>query len=293
MNYFKKKISSGVFVSSDKGLIEYKGDKGNGSIISISNALGYHIDQVYSPAITDSRGLIYAVVMEIFTRNIVFVLTKHKVTFLTQKDVNKYLGDFSVAKEFNNSRLNDILNDGINNGSFTVEFLEKILKLKNVSLNGMFYSDRIKAYLYFTNGILTDFHFNDGLFPYAKDLQQGNKTVFKLILDIANKYWPGDDFNAQREINIQCEAWANIPEAFGNQYLDLHRTENGGANLHMIRVCHYNYPIDIEQFTIINKDRYQILNENSITIQFQCGLFAYIFEKNSGKLLEYNILKKT
>ena len=229
--------------------------------------------------------------MEIFTRNIVFVVTSNKKTYLTEKEVNKYLINLSVRKEFDNLRVNEVLTDGVENGTLTIEFLAKVLNLKNVSSFGMFYSDLIKTYLYFTDGILTDFHFDDGLFPYAKYLKEGNKTVFDLISALAYKYWPGNDFSAQREINIQCEAWANIPDAFGNEHIDLHRTENGGANLHMIRVCHYGYPIDNEFFCILNHGRYEILEQINIAyIKYKCGNYKYVFDLKSGALIEFEMI---
>lgn len=95
----------------------------------------------------------------------------------------------------------------------------------------MFYADKINTHLYFTDGFLTDFQFNDGFFSWAKYLQEVNNTVYDRLAETACKYWPDDNFQAKREINIQCEAWNAIPDAFGNEYLYLHRTPNGSANL--------------------------------------------------------------
>lgn len=291
MSFFNKRTSSGVFVKGKNGFTEYKGSIGNGSINSIAYSLGYNSDQVYSPPYTDEKKQIYVVVLEIFSRNILFVVTSNKKNYLTEKEVNKYLANLSVRKEFDNLRVNEVLTDGVENGTLTIDFLAKVLKLKNVSRFGMFYSDRIKTYLYFTNGILTDFHFDDGLFPYAKYLKEGNKTVFDMISTLAYKYWPDNDFNAQREINIQCEAWANIPDAFGNEYINLHSTENGGANLHMLRVSHYGYSIDNEFFCAINHGRYEILEQTSSDyIKYKCGNYKYVFDLKSGALVDFEMI---
>lgn len=287
--FFNKRESSGVFKPSNGGFVEYKGDIGNGSINDIRTVLGYHADQVYDPVFGNDKDKISYVCFEIFTRNVVFVLTSKKVTFITQRDIDKSLGKFSVNKYFDRKETSDRLSQGIDNRSMSIEFMAKVLSLKDVSRNGMFYSEKIKTYLYFTEGFLTDFHFDDGLFPYAQHLKAVNPKVYNWIADLAYKYWPNNDFQAIKEINIQCEAWANIPEAFGNEFIPLHRTENGGANLHMIRVCHYNYPININQFIEINHGRYKQLPDDNGNKRFTCGKFNYIFDEDSKMLITANL----
>lgn len=287
LSYFKKRTTSGVFVPSNKGFEEYRGETENGSINDIIISLGYNTDQIYSPfMVTDFNKSIYSIHFEIFTRNIVFVLTNKKTTFITSKDIKKHLGDFSVRKYFDSLKVSDVLTDGVDNCSLSIEFMAKNLNLKNVSNNGVFYSDRIKSYLYFTNGSLTDFQFNDGFFPWAKHLKEVNPTVYNWLSDLAIKYWPHDDFQAKKEINIQAEAWSNIPNAFGNEFVPLHLTENGGANLHMIRVCHYGYPINVSQFKEINHGRYTIVDDslNADYKLIKCGKFLYTFEMESERL---------
>lgn len=292
MSFFNKRTSTGIFIFTGRGFKEYKGEIGNGSIDSITIKLGYHPDQVYTTFETDPKGEINFILFEIFTRNIVCVSTSQNVTYITEKDIKRYLGNFSVTKEFTSIRIGDHLTTGIENASLTIDFLTKVLKLKNSSNNGMFYSERINTYLYFTDGLLTDFLYEDGLFPWAKHLQEINKTVYGLISELAYKYWPQDSFQAKKEINIQCEAWSSIPDAYGNEFIPIHRTENGGANLHMIRVCHYAYPISISQFKEINYGRYEILNEDDAnnTISFKCGNFQYDFDIETDSLLNSKII---
>jgi hypothetical protein len=289
MSYFNRRTSSGIFTWNGRGYSEYKDEILDRSINGISIALGYHPDQTYSPVSRfEKNPTIFAVVYEIFTRNVIFVLTTPQTTFLTEKDVKKYLGDFSVTKEFNSLKIGDVLETGIENCTLSIEFLARVLKLKNISRNGMFYSDRIKAYLYFTNGILTNFQYDDGFFPWAKHVKEVNSTIYNWLSTLAYKYWPNDEFQAKKEINIQCEAWSAIPEAFGNEFIPLHRTENGGANLHMIRVCHYNYPITLSQFKEINHGRFEQQMEDSASgyTILKCGLFLYLFEISSELLLK-------
>ncbi|MDP9955153.1 hypothetical protein J2X97_000790 [Epilithonimonas hungarica] len=290
MSFFNKRKSSGVFIPSGKGYVEYIGDIGNGSIVSVANSLGYHIDQLHSEYFSNYvKPKIYSIELEVFTRKIAFVITDANVTYITEKDINKYLKNFSATKVFNTLKTEDILTSAVENGSFSVEFLSKVLNLKDISKNGMFYAEKIKTYLYFTNGILTNFQMDDGYMPYSRHLQEVNQTIFKWISELAYKYWPKDDFKAKREINIQCDAWSRIPEAFGNQFINLHRTENGGANLHMILVCHYDYPINLSQFDEINHGRYKVeIEDSDIGIKIiTMGNFRYYFDKSDEEDLLY------
>ncbi|MDQ0064172.1 hypothetical protein [Chryseobacterium lathyri] len=290
--FFNKRRSSGIFVPSGNGFVEYTGDVGTGSIISLNNIFGYNDDQLYSIFASENKSKIWAIEIEVFTRNIAFIMVDTKVTHLTQKDVNKYLRGFSVSKEFNALKVHDILSTAVENESFSNEFLSKVLSLNNISRNGMFYSEKIKTYLYFTNGILTNFQVDDGLMPYSRHLQEVNKTVFTWISELAYKYWPNDDFKAKREINIQCEAWSRIPNTFGNQFINLHRTENGGANLHMLLVCHYGYRINFTQFHEINHNRFTIEKDDpDLNIMvIKLGNFRYYFEKETENLLYFDQL---
>lgn len=288
-NILNKRKSSGIFIQRNGRFEEYKGDVGKGSINEIIETLGYHIDQIYSPILKSGKDKILYVGFEIFSRNLVFVLTSKDITYITHKDINKYLKEFSVRKEFDRLRTTDLLTECIENKSLTVDFLSKVLNLKDFSKSGIFFSDKLDIYLYFTEGVLTDFHFDDGLFPYAKHLKSVNPIVYNWIANLANKYWPNNSFQAIKEINIQCEAWANIPEAFGNEFIPLHRTENGGANLHMIRVCHYDYPIKINQFIEVNHGRYEELEDTDLNKVYRCGNFIYTFNKESEQLLKVKL----
>lgn len=173
--FFNQRKSTGVFVPCGNKLIEHRGEKGNGSINDVTISLGYKPEQVYVPVYkSDLTQAILCVCFEIFTRNIVFVLTSEKTTYVTDKDLRKHLGNFSVKQEFNSLRIAEVLTDGVDRCSLSAEFMAKVLKLKDISPNGVFYADRIKTYLYFTNGLLSDFQFNDGLFPWAKHLKEAN-----------------------------------------------------------------------------------------------------------------------
>lgn len=285
MNYFGRK-SSGVFIPSDKGYREVVDVPDNHSINDLTLHFGYNLDQVETtmPKVL-GKSKIHLIAFEVFTRNIVYIMTDRKVTFLTEKDISKELQGFSVNKHYDSLRIKHILETGIENETLSVDYLAKVLKLVNVSRNGMFYAIRIKAYLYFTNGLLTNYQYNDGLFPWAKHLQEVNKWVFEALSGAACKYRADDDFLAQKEINMQCEAWGNIPDAFDNEFVSLHWYENKYANLYMLRVVHYQYPITKAEFMELNYGRFQVMeNVASGECLLRHNRFDYRFSED-GSLL--------
>lgn len=291
MSIFRR-TSTGVFIPSENGgYHEAKDVPENSSLIGLMSYFGYDTTQIEIVFTTDRKNKVSNIALEIFTRNIVFALTDKKNTFITDRDIKNCLSDFSVTKHYESMKIKDILEAGIEAESLTVEFLSRVLNMSNLSRNGMFYSNKIKTYLYFTNGILTNFQYDDGFSHWAKHLQKVNKTVYDRISKGAYKYRAGDDFQLQKEINIQCEAWGNLPNAFGNEFVHLHTYENGLVNLHMIRVTHYGYPITMKSFQELNFGRYQVIsNDSNGEFVLRLNLFDYRFTAD-GSLIDFTRIK--
>ena len=292
MAYFSRE-SSGIFIPNGKAFKEFKGDIGNGSINGIIEAMGYNKDEAYSYLCpSNDNEKIVNVIFEIFTRNIIFLNTDKKHTFVTEKDVAKALREFSVVKQYESITARDLLTQGIENETLSIEFLSEVFKIKNPSPNGMFYAEHFKIYLYFTDGFLTNYQYDDGLFPWAKHLKQVNSTVYGAIEETANQYWKNDLFQIQKEINLQCEGWGSVPGARGNEFTKYHLQPNGSVNFHMIRVCHYSLPISESQFMEINHGRYSeaVESSNDESKCYKCGMFKYIFS-NEGDLLNVHIIE--
>lgn len=288
MSYFNK-ASTDIFIPDGNGFRQAPPEMSGLSFNDCMTFLGYHRDQVMI-LYSSQSDKITNIAFEIFTRNIVFIRTNKKITFIADRDLKKALTGFSVAKYYTSGEIKNILESGIENESLSVDYLASVLKLTNVSRNGMFYASRIKTYLYFTNGLLSNFLYDDGFSTRAKELKQVNKTVYDILAQAAYKYRSGDDFGAQKEINIQSEAWAAIPNAFGNEFIPLHTYNDGLVNLHMIRVCHYGHPITRLAFQEINYGRYQVISNNgSGDVVLRLGHFDYRFSIN-GDLIEFKFI---
>jgi hypothetical protein len=286
------RTSTGVFIPSENGgYDEAVGAPENASLNALMWHFGYDTSQVEIVFTTDRKSKVSNIALEVFTRNVVFVQTDKKTTFITERDIKKVLGDFSVTKHYESMKIKDVLEAGIEAESMSVEFLSKVLNMSNLSRNGMFYSNKIKTYLYFTNGILTNFQYDDGFSHWAKHLQKVNNTVYDRISKGAYKYRAGDDFQLQKEINVQCEAWGAIPAAFGNEFIPLHTYEYGWVNLHMIRVTHYGYPITLKGFQELNLGRYEVISgDDTGDVVLRLNRFDYRFA-NDGQLIDFKRIK--
>lgn len=283
MGYFTK-TSTGIFIPSSNGFVEYSSDQGNGSYNSIIESLGYQPSQAYSPIFSDRD--INNIFFELFTRNIICIFTNKKVTRVSDRTIKRALGDFSVNKYFDGLEITEVLSEGIEQKSLDISFLARVLNLNNTTRNGFFYAEKIKTYLHFAEGKLTDFHFDDGLFHWAKYLKSHNREFFELFVASAKKYWGNNDFQAKKEINLQCDAFSRIPNGMKNEYLSLHRTENGAVNFYMLLVCHYSLTISLEQFMEINHGRFKPdIAQNQDEEVYRCGKFIYFFSCASGHLL--------
>lgn len=291
MNYLNRRESTGIFVYDDGIYREYKADVGNGSINSIAVALDYDLNEVHSYFLSEGTSeKIHHIVLEIFSRNVIFVLTHKHVTFITEKDIRKAMTGFSYDYEYSPSRVQDILTAGVDNSALGIDFLSDVLNIKNTATSGLFYAKKIKTYLQITDGILTDFQFDDGFSTGARQLRSANQTVFDGISEIAKRYRPDDIFMQTREINQQSEAWAMVPGARGNEYCFLHRYANDSVNFYMLMVCHYDQDITEDEFRSINFGRYEWDKSwKGIGRKYNCGRFTFQFSPD-GALKDFAML---
>jgi hypothetical protein len=281
MSFIKKK-TSGIFIPGGSGFVNLTGVPDR-SINGIIEFLGFNHQQIYTYHSSVTKSNILAICFKIFTRDIVCVIASDITTYISPRILKQFLVNFSVAKVYDSILIKDILDEGIVFENLTISYLSETLNLRNTSSNGVFFSEKIKTYLYFTDGILTNYQFDDGLFPWAKNLKQHNKITYDKIAKVASKYRQDDPFLANKEINVQAEAWANIPHAAGNEFVRLH-THEGAINFHMLRVCHYSTPIEKHEFEELNYGRFQEISRSDTSITYQLGGFQYHFA-NDGNLV--------
>ncbi|SDI83721.1 hypothetical protein ACRQ5D_10195 [Mucilaginibacter sp. P25] len=295
MSFFKpksQKESSGYFIPSINGFSELTNPPLNASFNDISNSLGYHIDQIQMYlGDYDPNNEIQAVGLEILSDNIVFICTKKSVVKLSEDKVRNFLKKFNIKDEFDDVSVSAILNEGIKNESLTVEFLSKVLNLKDTQPNGIFTAISLGLYLYFNNGILTHFQSADGLNECAKHFKQLNPVLIGNYETVAKKYWGQDISKITEEVNIQASALADVPDAINNTFTKLHEGELGTINFRMLMVCHYDSEISLDEFLQINHGRYKHLpSQVDIgTEKYILGKFLYEFSKVGNLINKYQV----
>lgn len=278
------KQSSGLFIPDNSGFKELTDEIPIKSINAISEHLGYHPDQVYSYYEgQESKSDISNVIVEVFSRNIVFVLTKDTVTKLDKKRVDNYLRNFTVKNVFNSYTSESILEDGIENKSLKIGFLARVLNIEDPEQNGMIFVESLGLYLFFIDGYLVNFQSSDGLNEWAKFWKDRNTNLFSSYEKTAKLYWGNDINKVIEEINIQADSWAKIPQAMDNEYITLHKTKFGTVNFTMLLVCHYNHGLSFYDFTTINHGRYKEIGVG----KYKVDKFAYEFSEDGVLLKSY------
>jgi len=82
------------------------------------------------------------------------------------------------------------------------------------------------------------------------------------------------------EVNLQCEAFEEIPDANRNEFISLHTKPNGTINFFNLLAAHYNYfndeQIKIDAFKIVNKGRFVTIDDGTLSV----NEFIYQFDSN-------------
>ncbi|WP_439585386.1 hypothetical protein [Dyadobacter bucti] len=284
----KRELSSGIFIQNGDSFSELTEKPENGSINGIAIHLGYHPDQVHTYwGEFDLEADIQQIVLEVFTKKIVFVLTKTTVKTLRKSMVDQFMKKFNWVEEYDSVKVEDILQEGIANSSLNIDFLARVLFISEPEDTGVFYVGKIGKYLYFNNGFLTDYNSADGLNTWARSWKEINPDFIGLYENAARKHWGDNHQKVYDEINLQAEAYANVPGGLLNEFIPLHKTGLDTVNFVMLMVCHYGATVTLEEFKVLNHGRYVELAEDAFDLRsFQLGVFKYTF-LSSGNLVDF------
>jgi hypothetical protein len=274
---FKAKKSGKIFIPKENKFEELKYTSANFTITEIIEYLGYHPTQIY-PYWGDYKGKekIHFIAFEIFSTNISFIITKRNTRNVNEKDLQFFLRNFKFEEEFDSLSVKDILIKGIEEKSLKVEFIRKVLELNAILVNEEYYAQKIGVFLFFINGLLISFKLDNDLNEWARYYKNLNPKIISNYAREAKIYWNDDYDRIFFEVNSQCEAIANVPNDFINEYKDLHKTKDGNINFFMLLVCHYGKIINIDEFKTINKGRFETIQPN----KFELGKFIYEFDEN-------------
>lgn len=275
-NFFKKEPQNktGIYHFQNEKLVELDEVPGNGSINSVIQEIGFDPSQLHT-VITYESDKIDVIGFKVFTSQLVFAISKDKKK-LNQADIVNETNKIDWEFEYSSSTISDILDEGISNKAFTLDFLSSVLKLEKDS-EEIFHATEIDLYLEFENNILKSFASSNWLNDASKWLKGLNKDMFDSMLDEA-KTFQNSEIEAMEEVNEQCASILNIPSAIENEFIPLHTKANGNINFFNLLVAHYNKQVKIEDFKQINKGRFTELDDRTLEV----GNFKYFFEDGSN-----------
>lgn len=145
-----------------------------------------------------------------------------------------------------------------------VDYLSKVLNIKDPQPDGILYVERLGLNFFFIDGLLVDFQSSDGLNEWAKHFKQLNPRYFEHYVKHARMYWGNSLNKIINEVNKQFQAFSYIPGGANNQHIELHKNSNGTINFYMLMVCHYGTPITAGQLEDLNYGRYTKIKQQNL-----------------------------
>jgi hypothetical protein len=280
------------FVPSENEFKQVSDAPTNASVNDIIAHLGLHQDTVFSfwhePSYNESRDISFAI-LEVFSKNVVCVAMHDKIRSINKYELNIFLDKLEDDSIYDSYNVEAVLRKSIENRSLTSEFLTRVLKLKYTTPNGIFFSEKLDKYLFFTEGVLTDYRLSDGLDVWAKRWKQIRPDLLASQQVTASYYWGSNHRAILAEVNRQADAWANIPQAANNEFVELHRNNFGAVSFEMLQVCHYKKPMKLQDFVVANYGRCKMILSNENAYVYKCGNFSYKFDKE-GNIADISLL---
>ena len=280
------------FVPSENGFRPIMDAPDNASVNVIIEHLGFHKSTVFSfwhEASYDEKRDIRYVLFEVLSKNVLCVATQDRISNISKEKLYEFVNKLEDDALYSSYNVDDTLQQGIENKSFTSEFLTRILGLKYTTPTGVFFSDKLDKYLFFTDGLLTDYQLADGLDVWAKRWKQVRPDLLASQQATASYYWGSNQRAILSEVNRQADAWADIPQAANNEFVELHRNQFGAINFEMLRVCHYDRSMKLREFVVTNHGRYRRLPSREDVSVYACGRFTYKFDMD-GNILDVSLL---
>lgn len=267
-----KESKSGVFVLQRDDLIELDVLPGSGSFNDIAKSLGYNNSQIHTIITFDSKN-IEAIGLKVFTQEVVFAVSKSNRS-ISLFQLNSELRNVDWGFEYDSNRIEEILNEAIEEKSLTFEYLSSILSLIPQS-DSVYSSNKLNLLLHFKDGILFKYSYIDGFNSASRWLRNLNHLLFNELYAEASRN-QDTELDAIFEVNNQCDALQSIPNATQNEFMDLHINSSGVPNFYNLWVAHYTPNINMEDFVKMNKNRYHKLSNTEVVVED----FKYSFDEN-------------
>ncbi|WP_412983937.1 hypothetical protein [Pontimicrobium sp. IMCC45349] len=248
-----------VFIPTEKGYEQVEIKLEVMSANNILNFLGYNKEEFYTYSNYTSSNHIFSIEFKSFTSEIICISTDDTIDSITQKDIDNYLVNYSFKDVFGAYEIEYTLKNGVKHKTLSQEFLSEIFN-KSLSDSNSFIALEIGYELHFENGFLSSYNSSDGLNKWAKSWKNEIPERYRKYYNEASRYQTNET-DILKELNAQADAFASIPNGVYNEYIKFHTNDSGIVNYKMLFVAHYNKTMNLDEFKLINKGRYELSNE--------------------------------
>lgn len=271
----KNQESTGIYVFKGE-FKELSEMPGNGSINSIIDSLGYDRNLVHVVHVFNSKK-ISCIGVKLFsddkTNQIIFALAKDKCR-LNLSDVYSVMKMIDWEFEYSALNIEEMMEEGIENENLSKDFLLEAADIVKIN-EDTYESNRFGLYLRFKNNVLVAFSSATWENAASKWLKDLNQTIFNSMLMEAMAYHK-DDWDAMREVNIQCDCILDTPSGLENEFLENHRKDSGNINFYNLLVVHHNHECLLDDFLFVNKGRCIEVDSNI----YKVGSYLFSFDNN-------------
>lgn len=236
----------GVFIKQGNQWIECKEIEEGGSTNDDLQSLGYDHNQFYSYTnynqphnYGDDCDDILSVCFKVMTEDIICVIASPGRKALTEAEVSYYLQDFDFARDYSRYSMECDLESAIAEHNFTIQFVADALGLPFSPEDKVLHSNRFKYNFFFEGGFLTGYEISDGYNREAHEMKEQGSWIYQLIESHAINFHGANNDDVVKEINIQANAFQNIPGGITNQYKDDFKNSDGSYNFKMLLVARY------------------------------------------------------
>lgn len=236
----------GVFVKQGNQWVKMTNIEEGGSTNDNLLALGYDHNQFYSytnynlPYDWDENGdNIICVCLKVMSEDIICVITCPGRISLLDAEVDHYMQDFNFAQEYSLYSLESDLDSAIAEHNYSIEFVADALGISYSPDDTLLYSSRLKYNFIFENGYLVDYELADGYNREAHDLKNSSSWIYDVIESHAKNYHGSNGDAVINEINIQSQAFYNLPGGINNHFLSEFANADKSYNFKMLLVANY------------------------------------------------------
>ncbi|HZV68825.1 MAG TPA: hypothetical protein VFG10_04745 [Saprospiraceae bacterium] len=283
-----KNISNGVFIKGNESFREPFNYSGDGSINSVIDYLDYHRDQIHTVFAFEEKAF-NVIGFKVFTKEVVFVMTQKNILSVSYSRIQNFIDSIDWKNEYEPFKVEDILNNSIENKSLDFLFLWEVLSLEAPIKTGTCYSNKLELTLEFEDGDLVKFYDKNGLNASARHLKYINPSVVNNYYKEAEYYRnKTNKENIILEVNAQADSYSKTPEGYANQFINEFKTPQKNINFYNLLIAKYGAKTSISEFKQINYGRFKLINEkNNMTILSVNG-YNFIFDAKGNYLYSSN-----